>query len=578
MNKRTLFAGVVLLYTGLLSCSKNQQSFSGAYKDAVLSPVKFLATQPVPGSGIAGVQVKFKLVGADYLKGLPANELQFFLNGVEAPIDELSPADSSILVTVPENASSGAATLVVGDRIFFGPQFRVNGDVWFDSTFNRQGTDQQGNAIMGSGVNGAITDIHYEEFGATKNIYIMGLFTSFNGEPAYTATANGATASSNVRYMLKLDPVTGLIKGDFTKGEGPNGALTGLLPLTRFPGFLIYGGFSRYNERDGVNNMTRIYEDGKLDSIVQNVYNPNPLETQYNVDTLPAFIGGFNGGVLRAFIDKKQRIISVGNFRYHNKNLYNQSTYFNVVRELTYLKDIGATDQDGNLDTTYNYDRTRGQLYKGANAPINDAVQVRDGNSPYGKIIVVGKFTAFNGIPVPRIMRLDDNGQPDPGFQASANGEITRITYNSTTRRLMVVGSFTQFNGVATPNGVIMLHEDGATDMGFQTREMTRATSAAGQLITYAAQMNDGKVIVSGSFEKYKSSNNVFVTRQGFMILDETGELVPGMNNTGAFSGEITDMLETLSGSKKALILVGRFGLFDNMEVGNMVRIGLEPK
>ncbi|MCF3108545.1 DUF5008 domain-containing protein [Niabella sp. CC-SYL272] len=578
-SMRLSTALVLLLLAGAYCSKKNRESFSGAYKPAVKSYVKFSGAAPMPGSGFSGTLVKFKVAGLDSLVHLAPGDVQFLLNGIEAKIEQISPSDSTITIVVPDNASSGAATIVVKDRMYFGPQFKVKGDVWLDSTFNRLANDQQGNIVLGAGTNNTITRIYQEDIGTVQSIYIMGNFTQYNNLPSYDAPSATGVIPSRRSYVLKLNPADGAIKTDFAKGAGPSGIVMGLLPLTQYPGYLIYGDFALYNNRDGVNNMTRIYTNGMMDSVVQNVYNPNPLEPQYNVDTLPAFIGGFNDGVLKAFLDKNRRIISVGNFLNHRKNLYNLSTYTNVVRQITYMPNVGAMDQNGNLDTTYNYDRTRGQVLKGANEKITDAVQIRDGNSPYGKIIVVGGFTAFNNIPVQRIMMLDDNGQPDPSFKARANGAINRITYNPVTRKLLVMGIFTEFNGVATPTGIAMINEDGTTDFSFTIGELARTNSFGGNWISYAGQLNDGKIVIGGSFDKYKSPGTEnFVTRQNFMILNADGTLAAGLNNTGAMSGTIFDILETKSGAKRALLLVGNFNLFDNETVGNIIRIGLEPK
>ncbi len=568
-----------MMVAGAYCSKKNDESFSGAYKPAVKTNIKFTGKAPVPGYGSAGTLVKFKVAGLDSLVNLPAGQVQFLINGIEAKIDKISPADSTIMVVIPDNASSGSATIVVNDRMYFGPQFKVNGGVWIDSTFNKLANDQQGNIVLGTGPNSTVYRIYLEEIGAVQNIYIMGSFGRYNNETTYMATSATGSIPSATSYLLKLNPTTGAVSTEFAKGAGPNGAITGILPLTGFSGYLAYGNFGTYAGRKGPYNMTRIYPTGQMDSVIQNVYNPNPLEPEHNIDTLAAFIGGYNTPVLRAFLDKNRRIISIGNFGFHTKNQYNQSTYTAVVRQNTYMRNISAMDQDGNLDTTYNYDNTRGLVLKGANADINDAVQIRDGSSPYGKIIVVGSFTRFNDIPVQRIFMVDQNGQPDPTFQAAANGVIARITYNATTRKLMVIGTFTTFNGIETPAGIAMLNENGTMDPTFVMGDMQRTGSTGGNWVTYAGQLNDGKIVIGGNFGRYKApGSTTYVTRQNFMILNADGTLAAGLNNSGAMSGTINDMLETKSGTKRALLLVGTFNLFDNETVSNMIRIGLEPK
>jgi uncharacterized delta-60 repeat protein len=214
------------------------------------------------------------------------------------------------------------------------------------------------------------------------------------------------------------------------------------------------------------------------------------------------------------------------------------------------------------MDSTYNYNPGTRQGYAGGNGDINDAFMQAD-----GKIIAVGAFSSFNGLQANHIVRLNTDGSVDATFASGtgADGPVTSIRYNATTGKMVLAGSFKTYGG-KTKSGVVLLNADGSVDDTFQFGELT------GGVPNFAAQLNNGKVLISGNFNKY---NNII--RQGFMILNADGSLAAGYNNTGAFQGRITKVVETTSAlGNPAVILVGDFNKFDNTKVGNIVRVELK--
>lgn len=559
------------LFAGFAACNKFEQNFSPAYKEAVATPISFSLEPASPSAGSVGSKVRIAIKGMDSLLRVDRSKIQFLLNDVLLPIDTIRLSDSSVIVSIPDAASSGNISLSIGGKVFFGPEFRVLGSVWIDSVFNRQNLlDEAGRDILGVGANSTISDIYGESPNnnplSPESYLLTGYFTSFNGQEQYSAIGGNPLTS----YLIKVDfskKGTQIFRTDFMKGKGPNRGLAGIMPLSEFPGYMIYGnGFSIYDNHFGVNNMTRIYRSGRLDTVVRNVYNSAPEFVEFNVDTVPVFTGGFNVGPVRTFIDSRNRIISVGAFNRYVQNNYDLSSYHNIFRQTIAINNVAAMDQTGNLDMTYNYNADPLKA-PGVNGYISDAVQLKN-----GQIIIVGSFTLYNNVTANRILMLNDNGQPDGAFNASANGTITRITYNKNTGRILVCGDFTTFNGTSTPYGLVMLKEDGSIETNFAVREFKRLQSA--NYVNYAGQLDNGNIIVSGAFSSYDA-----VSRKGFMILSPNGALAPGMNNTGAFSGQINDMWECYaSNGKKGVILVGNFSLFDNVGVGNIVKIGLSPK
>ena len=66
---------------------------------------------------------------------------------------------------------------------------------------------------------------------------------------------------------------------------------------------------------------------------------------------------------------------------------------------------IARLNADGSLDTTFNYGGT------GANNNVDEIVIL-----PSGKILIAGAFSTYNGLPAPRITRLNADGSMDAGF------------------------------------------------------------------------------------------------------------------------------------------------------------------
>jgi hypothetical protein len=183
------------------------------------------------------------------------------------------------------------------------------------------------------------------------------------------------------------------------------------------------------------------------------------------------------------------------------------------------------------------------------------------------KLVIYGNFTSFDQRPAGRIIRLNPDGSIDNSFTPGngADDAITWLTYNTTTKKYLITGAFQHYGGKIAP-GIALLNEDGTLDETFAGKTFD------GGFVGFARQLNDGLIVVSGNFKKY---NNV--TRNGFMVLTPTGAFASGYNATGAFSGGLSDIIETRSADdKRALLLIGGFNRFDNQPVRNIIRITLE--
>jgi hypothetical protein len=275
-------------------------------------------------------------------------------------------------------------------------------------------------------------------------------------------------------------------------------------------------------------------------------------------DTVSRFNGGTpNVPILRSFVTSDNKVIAVGNFTNYASLLYAKSRRDSWRYNYTNISNVIRMAPDGTLDSTYNFVPSAGNT--GANAPVNDACLQKD-----NKVILIGNFTKYNGVTVNNIVRLDTYGNVDPAFAVGngANGNINTIQYNATLDKMVITGNFTSFNGVAC-NGVAILKSDGSLDPSFVFR------SVGGGVPNFACILNNGRVIVSGSFNKYDN-----ITRSGFLILDASGSAPQAFNVPGTFQGQIQQVIETTSGlGNPAVVLIGSIQKFDDQPVGNIVRV-----
>ena len=147
----------------------------------------------------------------------------------------------------------------------------------------------------------------------------------------------------------------------------------------------------------------------------------------------------------------------------------------------------------GNFDPAFNSGGT------GPNLPINDVAVQSD-----GKIVVVGRFTNYNGVLCNEIARLNTDGTLDSSFDSHDIGprgsNPGNDIYNSLERvtiqpdgKILVAGQFASYNGVAR-NGLVRLNSDGTVDTSFNPATIP----GAGPINAIAVQA-DGKILIANS-------------------------------------------------------------------------------
>lgn len=487
-------------------------------------------TLPSPSHGMPGDEIVYTVHG---LGKYDLSELTLYLHHEEAEIKEVT--DSTITIVVPQHASTGEAMLYVKGQVFFGPVFNVDGKVSLDETFK-----------VGIGANRIVNDFVEKQ---NTNLLFVGGFTDFDLR-AVNGSINRIVMTTNDGEFLPT----------LLSGEGANGVINSIVELPNGQ-FMIGGSFTSFNEHDGINRLTRLNSNGSLDSMIVDVV---AMPDEPGQDTVPAFNGGVSGSVVEMFV-QNNKVVAVGNFTSYGRYFYETSTYETKILDETKINQLVRMEKNGEMDSSFNYNRVAEEPYSGGNGRINDAVMLENGS-----IVVVGSFTKYNELDVGGIVKIGaSDGLPVSAFNAGGSGaddDVTTINFNENTEKYVLTGLFHQFNG-EDYNGLVMLNEEGAIDSHFQLKPVE------GGRINFASQLDNGLIIVSGSFRKYNG-----VTRNGFMILNPDGTLAEGYNNTGDFQGQIRKIYETQSAlGRPAVILAGYIERFDGQKVNNILRIEIQP-
>lgn len=538
----------------LSACQKDEVELKDPYAGGKASlGIEFISKAPSPAIASPGEVVDLKVKGLKKYEG----KFKFYVNEIEAEIVELT--DEMISFRVPNDASTGGLWVTLNDgtaaldnQTFFGPGLQIAGKVSVDKTF----------AV----INGASSTVYSPLRLPSGNFLLGGAFDDYETTKAANLGLGGiveVTALGAIEKTLKT-------------GFGANGPIYSVTRITGGSqnGKFLIGGFfssfnSRRNNRQNILNLTRLNVDGTLDTTFVDVINLTPNDPAKNKDTVPSFNGGvgygnefLSGMLVKRIFALGDKVYVVGNFGRYIRTFYERSTFDTRVYDNTKIKQIVRMNADGAMDSTYRFDVANKTSPASGNGAINDAVQLADGS-----LILVGSFTSFDGTTKNRIVKLKPDGTPDQTFATGtgANNDIFSIGYNATTKKIVVSGIFSSFNGQPLA-GVALLNLDGSLSTGFTFPSLT------GGFPAFARQLNSGKIIVSGSFNRYNG-----VLRQGFMVINPDGSLANGYNNTGVFIGLIYDMIEvTSSDGHPAAILVGDIIRFNNSVAHNVIKIELQ--
>lgn len=202
------------------------------------------------------------------------------------------------------------------------------------------------------------------------------------------------------------------------------------------------------------------------------------------------------------------------------------------------------------------------------NNGANDTVYTISRPEGASTTVFGGNFTAYDGVPINRIARIDNNLSLDTTFNvgSGANNTVyaTAVQGNS---KVLIGGIFTQFNGTPV-NGITRLNADGSLDSTFTGTGVAPAPGGSTAIKAISA-MGNTKIMIAGYFEYYNGTMIRNVAR-----LFSTGALDTSFTSAFPVNSSITCMAVQPNDGK--IILGGSFTLYGSTPVGNIVRLNID--
>jgi uncharacterized delta-60 repeat protein len=424
---------------------------------------------------------------------------------------------------------------------------RLNPDLSLDLSFD-----------PGSGANNAIQTIVLL---ANGKILIGGNFTTFNG------------TSANRIARLNID---GSLDSTFTVGTGTNN-IVNTLALQSDGKILVGGNFTTFNSLSQ-NRIVRLNADGTLDSTFNvgtgananihsikiqsdgmvliagsfTTYNGTAgnriirLNTDGSIDPGFSSGSGFDTTVYSLALQADGKIMVSGMFSTYNGvtknrivrlntngdldnsfsfNAYNFISTIEGIQFVTVLpnakilignRDLAQTNQetgvfrlnaDGSVDPSFTVGYAALSIFYSVEPQLD------------GTIVVAGSFTNYNKKGRSYIVRLNDDGTPNIPYNlgTGANAGVT-VMQKQNDGKILVGGGFVGYNGVLNYR-LARISNDGTLDNSFNT-----GTGADGNVLDLQLQ-SDGKIIISGMFNKYRGAQRNAIAR-----LNSDGSLDAGFS------------------------------------------------
>lgn len=286
-----------------------------------------------------------------------------------------------------------------------------------------------------------------------------------------------------------------------------------------------------------VDGIFRLNSDGTFDNTF-NVYtdfSPGTIQVQPD-DKILALWGGYT--LVRLNSDGTEdaafnsNLPSFYNASYHGFGLQPDGKIVVVVSEDSNPAQLHRLNADGTLDPSFTGPtldvstirfQTDGKIivagYGGGPKRLNsngsmDFSFIEDGANgfvsdvaiqPDGKIIIVGDFTSYVGVPKYKLARLNTDGSLDASFAALGvtdlleGGTYPRRVLLQSDNKIILVGDFEKVNGTIR-NDIARLNTDGTVDCSFDSQ-----TGTDGPILDAVIQP-DGNIVIVGDFDGYNGA------------------------------------------------------------------------
>ena len=186
---------------------------------------------------------------------------------------------------------------------------------------------------------------------------------------------------------------------------------------------------------------------------------------------------------------------------------------------------------------------------------------------PNGKILIGGDFPTFQGMPRSGIARLNEDGSLDQTFSPGSGltGRANAIVVQPD-GKILIAGSFSHYNG--TPRGSLArVNSDGSLDTTFDAA--IGATGGAAPSIHTMVLQPDGRIVIGGQFEGYSNVPRKNVAR----VLPNGGLDTTFDPGTGAYGGTYAWVKTTCLQPDGKILIGGDFTVYNGMPQGYFTRV-----
>jgi uncharacterized delta-60 repeat protein len=269
--------------------------------------------------------------------------------------------------------------------------------------------------------------------------------------------------------------IVGILQAPLLDGFGQSGSITTLLD----PAFAL--------RIDGFVSAVAVQSDGKILVAVDAA--PNAFITRFDTN-----------GSLDPTFDPGLGVINTSDCRYDSVSALatteeaifvgGRFTSFNGLR----LTGIAKLGRDGAVDE--NFKPTLGRSSNGCGVSVRSIVAQAD-----GEVLLIGDFDSVNGIKRDRIARLNPDGSVDPTFTFPVTIAPYYFELNciapQTDGKFILAGRFGAVS-LINRHSIVRLNQDGSVDRGFNPA-VVRADGLNGYIRSVTVQP-DGNILIGGNF------------------------------------------------------------------------------
>ena len=179
---------------------------------------------------------------------------------------------------------------------------------------------------------------------------------------------------------------------------------------------------------------------------------------------------------------------------------------------------LARLNSDGSLDASFNPEG-------GPDVPPSIILVLPD-----GRILIAGSFSSFGGVDRAGLARLNTDGSLDATFDpgSGVSGVCDKLCLRTVAvqpdEKIIVGGRFTAFNGTTGISGIVRLNPDGSLDNTFNTGSGALGSGYSGTVFSVVVQ-SDRKIVVVGGFNTFNGA-----ARRGIARLNPDGSLDNGFD------------------------------------------------